>query len=260
VDVNEVADRLYALPPAEFTVARADEAARTSDAATARAIKALRRPTNAAHEVNALVRENLDALDELLAIGDDLRRAMAGNGDDVRSLTEQRRELISRLVSLELPVGVREDVIATLEAATADPDLGAAVRSGRLVKGLRYAGFGAMPDLDDALATPVSVVKPRAAAKVRAPAPRTAKKAVAEQAKPPAPPVELTAARQRVLDLAGAADDAQRRYELAARSAVEARRVLESAEAERAAAHKAAREAHAEADKARRELGRLERR
>jgi len=62
-----------------------------------------------------------------------------------------------------------------------------------------------------------------------------------------------------VLELSGAADDAQRRYDEAARAVAEARKLLDRAEAERTAAHKAAREAHAQAEQARRELGRRER-
>jgi hypothetical protein len=237
VGVDEIADELYGLAPEEFTRAR-DEAARAAtDPATSKAIKALRKPTASAHAVNMLVRERPDDIDELLALGEALRTAMAGGGSDVRKLTEQRRLLISGLVAADLPAAVRPDVAATLEAVTADPELAAAVRSGRLVRPLHYAGFGALPDVSAAVATP----------RRRAPKPSTAA------------PAELDAARRRVLELAGTADDAQRRYEAAVRAVVEARERLDAADAERAEAHRAAKAAHAEAEKARRELGRLER-
>ena len=131
------------------------------------------------------------------------------------------------------------------------------MRSGRLVKPLRYAGFGTMPDLGDALATPLSSQRPdkTIAAKQTAPAIKTAKPHPPKESEP-----DLTSARELVMELSGVADDAQRRYEQAARQATEARKLLEEAEAERAEAHKAARAAHAEAEKARRDLGRLERR
>jgi len=245
VDIDEVADLLYGLPPEEFTAARDQAAKDTTDADTRKAVKALRKPTAAAHAVNVLVRDRTDDIDALLALGENMRAAMGGDPTDVRRLTAERRILIADLVDPDLPAATQQDVTTTLEAATADPDLGAAVRSGRLVKPLRYAGFGAMPDLDDAVATPLRAV----------PAKATKQKTAA----PPSPSPDLDAARQRCLDLAGRADDAQRRYEVAVRAATEARRLLEEAEAERAAAHKAARAAHTEAEKARREVGRLER-
>jgi hypothetical protein len=239
VDVDEIADELYALPPEDFTAARDDAAKAAESAELRKAVKALRKPTVAAYEVNRLVRERTADLEALLDLGDRMRAAMRGDASEVRRLTEQRRDLVRSLVDSGLTAAVQQDVAATLEAATAEPDLGAAVRSGRLVKPLRYAGFGTMPDLDDAVATRLPAGgKPR---------PTTAE------------PPDLTAARQRVLDLSGAADDAQRRYEVAVKNATEARTILEAAEAERAEAHKAARAAHAEAEKARRDLGKLER-
>jgi len=255
MDLDSVAEELYGLPPDEFTAARDDAAKHASDPALKKAIKSLRKPTVSAHTVNQVARENPDEIDELLDLGDELRAAMTGDKGDVRRLTEQRRELISSLVAADLPAAVRDDVTATFEAATADPELGAAVRSGRLVKPLRYAGFGAMPDLDDVVATPVAK---RPAAKKAAPAKKAVKKS-APKKETEKPPPDLTNLRQRVLDLSGAADDAQRRYDDAVQAAVEARKLLDRAEGERAEAHKAAREAHAAAEQARRELGRLER-
>ena len=270
VDLDEIADSLYGLAPEEFTKARDDAARDATDADLKKAVKALRRPTAAAHAVNRLTRDRTDDIDALVALGDDMRAAMGGDPQEVRRLTEQRRALIADLVDGDLPTAVQQDVTATLEAATADPELGAALRSGRLVKPLRYAGFGAMPDLDDAVATPLPAKSGvRRATRKQAVAP-PAKKSTPKQPTPPpakqtatkaeeAAP-DLTAARERCLELSGLADDAQRRYELAVRAATEARSLLDRAEKERAEAHKAARAAHKDAEQARRELGRLERR
>jgi len=260
MDLDSVAEDLYGLPPEEFTAGRDEAAKQAPDPALKKAIKSLRKPTVSAHAVNLLVREHPEEIDEILDLGDELRSAMSGSKGDVRRLTEQRRDLISSLVAADLPAAVRDDVTATLEAATADPELGAAVRSGRLVKPLRYAGFGAMPDLDDVVATPVPQ---RPARKKTASANKPpAKKSLAKK-RPPTkeekPKPDLSAHRERVLELSGAADDAQRRYDDAVHAAVEARKLLDRAEAERAEAHKAARAAHAAAEQARRELGRLER-
>jgi len=253
VDLDSVADELYAMSPSEFVDARNTAAKRAKDPQLAKAIKALRRPTAAAHAVNQIVRANPEAVGTLLALGDELRAAMTGQSGDVRALSEQRREAIGALVTADVPASVRDDVTATLEAATADPQLAAAVGSGRLVKALRYAGFGEFPDLDDVLATPLRTTK-KAAKKAA-----TKKQQRRPAASAPEPGPDLTALRERVLELSGAADDAQRRYDLAARAAVEARALLETAEKERADALRVARAAHAEAERARRELGRLER-
>jgi hypothetical protein len=236
VDVDEIADRLYALPPEEFTAARDQEAKQADSAYLRKAITALRKPTAAAHAVNQLARERSGDIDVLVGLGDQIRAAMGSDPAEVRRLTDERRKLISKLVDRDMSAAVQEDVTATLEAATADPELGAAVRSGRLVKPLHYAGFGNLPSISDALATRSK---------------KPAKKAE--------PSRDLTAARDRVLELSGIADDAQRRYETAVKNATEARQILEAAEAERAEAHKEAKAAHAEAEKARRDLGRLER-
>ena len=265
MDLDSVAEDLYGLPPEEFTAARDDLAKQAADPTLKKAIKALRKPTVSAHVVNQLVRERPGEIDELLDLGDELRAAMMSDKGDVRRLTEARRDLIGSLVDADLAAAVRDDVTATLEAATADPDLGAAVRSGRLVKPLRYAGFGAMPDLDDAVATPVSkrttTKKPASPAKAptKAPTKAPAKVAKEQATKTSKAAPDLTRLRERVLELSGAADDAQRRYDEAVRAAVEARKLLDRAESERAEAHKAARDAHAAAEQSRRELGRLER-
>ena len=272
VSIEEVADRLYALEPEDFTAAR-DDAAKQADSDDRKAIKALRKPTVAAYVVNMLARERRDDVEALVALGDDLRKAMAGKGD-IRQLSEQRRTMVRDLVHAatdaarrDLTAAVEEEIAATLEASTADPDLGAAVLSGRLVKPLRYAGFGTLPDLDDAVATPLPARKATPAKKSATKSPPTAK-TTAEKTAPAnkastqddgTSAAELTRLRTQVLDLAGAADDAQRRYEQASRAVAEARQLLDQAEKERAEAHRVASAAHKEAERARRELGKLER-
>jgi hypothetical protein len=273
VDLDETAESLYGLEPEEFTAAR-DQAVRdATDADLKKALKALRRPTASAHAVNRLARDRGDDIDSLIALGDDMRTAMGSDPQRVRKLTEERRALIANLVDADLTAAVQQDVTATLEAATADPNLGAAVRSGRLVKPLRYAGFGALPDLSDAVATPLPAAggirrktvkqtapttKKPAAKKAAGRGPAMSKTETTKRTAEPAP--DLSEARQRCLELAGIADDAQRRYEEAARAAAEARTLLDRAEKIRAEAHRAARAAHQDAERARRELGRLERR
>src|SRR4051794_25662743 len=126
VSIDEVAERLYALEPEEFTAAR-DQAAKDAEGGDRKAIKSLRKPTVAAYVANMLARQRRDDVEALVDLGDDLREAMAGKGD-IRGLGEQRRELVrapvheaSDAAGRELTASVEEEVAATLEAATADP-------------------------------------------------------------------------------------------------------------------------------------------
>jgi hypothetical protein len=152
-------DELYALPPAEFVAARDALAKRLKaegDAEGAKEIKALRRPTAAAWAVNQLARNHAGALGELLELGERLRRAQAkalsGRGAGMlKELLAERRasvERVARLAVRELGSGTagaaqRDAIVATLEAALADPDAAAAVEAGRLSRELPApAGFG----------------------------------------------------------------------------------------------------------------------
>jgi hypothetical protein len=165
VTLAEVADELYALPPAEFTAAR-DERARVAKAAGRRedaaAIKKLTRPTTSAWLVNQLSREAPDGLGRLVEVADALQEAQRTlAGDRLRELSAQRRQAVTELLPVAAAVadragqpaspGVLEEVRATLEAAVADNDAREAVRSGRLTRALAYAGLGEV-DLTAAIA------------------------------------------------------------------------------------------------------------
>ena len=234
VTLEETAARLYALPPEDFTAQR-DEAAKAAkaagDAPGAKAVKALRKPSMAAWLVNGLARQDPDLLEQLLSLGPALAQAQAaGQGDALRQLGAQRRELVgavtSRAVELSgrtATTAVRDEVSATLEAALADPASADAVRSGRLVRALSYAGFGGV-DLSDAVAD-VGPVTPRT----------------------PTPPqdtgardVQVAAAVAAALAAAGRLDDVVR--------------ACEQAEREREAAEQRATQAHQEVERLRAQL------
>ena len=153
---------LYALPPEEFTTARdaaAKQAKAAGDPAAGKELKALRRPSVAAWLVNRLAAEQGALLEQLLALGPALAEAQAaGHADDLRALGRQRRQLVEAVAGTAVsaagrPVAgpVRDEVVSTLEAALADPSSAEAVRSGRLVRALSYAGFGEV-DLSGAVA------------------------------------------------------------------------------------------------------------
>ena len=96
------AHELYGLPPTEFTAERDRRAkvVRSSDRALSDAIKAFKRPTVPAWAVNLLVREEADLVRQVLDIGEALREAQEGlEGDALRELGKQRRELIASVVA-----------------------------------------------------------------------------------------------------------------------------------------------------------------
>lgn len=159
-------EQLYLLPPEEFTAARdAATTAARPDADAVRALKALRKPSVAAWLVNRLVAEQPALVAQLLDLGPALAAAQAdGDGDELRALGGQRRALVDAVVATAVdladrPVSaaVRDEVAATLEAGLSDAGAADAVRSGRLVRALSYAGFGGV-DLDGAVA--VSPARP----------------------------------------------------------------------------------------------------
>lgn len=279
------AGELYRLAPEDFTAARdaaAKQARADGDRAGATALRALRRPTVAAWVLNTLVREDPALVDQLLELGPELAQAQAG-GDAaaLRALGEQRRQLVGAVVGRAVaaagrPVApaVRDEVASTLEAALADPASADAVRSGRLVRALAYAGFGAV-DLADAVAPPGRTpAQPAQSAEAAEAADRRAQR--------------LAEAEAAAQDAAGRLDDAVRGCRDAERAhaaatqaeqdrADEVERLTEALAAARdehaatasdaAGAAKAARKAGAEveraqerAERARQELDRLRRR
>lgn len=158
--VDDAADELYGVAPDAF-VPRRDELAaaarQAGDRDRARAIAALRRPTQSAWLVNLLVRRERAPLEQLLDLGEALRDAQQHlSGDALRELSAQRTGVVSALVrragQLAREAGARTssaalgEVQATLEAALAQPEVAAQVRAGRLVRPVEYAGFCAAPD------------------------------------------------------------------------------------------------------------------
>jgi hypothetical protein len=157
--LDEIAGRLYELPPEDFVAARTEEAERArkaGDRELAAAITKLRKPTVGAWVVNLLAHRRPDLVRELLALATALRHAQRElRGDDLRELSLRRRETVSALardaVGLAVASGRRRDALpaaeieATLTAALSDPEVGEAVRTGQLTKTTSYAGFGEIP-------------------------------------------------------------------------------------------------------------------
>ena len=236
--IQDVADALYAVPPEDFTAARA--AAAKAHPELAKAVRSLRRPTVAAWLVNTLARAEPDLLDQLLALGPALGEAQRdGAADALRTLGAQRRALIGAvtdrafsLIGRQPSAATRAEVEGTLDAALADPATAEAVRSGRLTRALSYAGFGGV-DLDGAVA-------------VAAPTRQTPRK--------PTPKPDTAAAEAQALEAAGALDDAVRALQRAQQAQQAADQALHEAEAIRAAAERAAVAAQQDAEQAARDV------
>jgi hypothetical protein len=234
VDLDEVADELYALPPEEFIPARKareDEAKADGDKALAKEINSLPKPSTAAWVCNLLVREAHDEIAGLVELGTLVREAQESlAGDQLRALDIQRRQLVTALTRQArklayehghtVSTAVATQVEETLRAAMADPDAGEALLSGRLTSPLTYSGMGLGEQ------RPHLRVVPPPKAERPTPAPK------------PTP------------DRSGSADERRRRKEEEARQAAEEKRRRELAEARQAAedAEAAAEEAAEVAD------------
>jgi len=153
MDLQGVTDELYGEPPERFT-ARRDELARQAaaegDKELATSVRALRRPTAAAWVVNHLVREDSDAVEALVALGERMREAQSTlSGDQMRALSRERqgvlRELVRHAAALaggSVSASVTAEVEQTLRAVIADEEASATVQSGCLTHGLSYSGLG----------------------------------------------------------------------------------------------------------------------
>jgi hypothetical protein len=233
----EIADDLYGVAPAVFIAQRT---ARLKDLADDKPLAArvaeLRKPAPAAWVVNLLVRARRDDLEQLLALGGELRAAQeALDRGEITRLAKERRTLVTALAregaqlaldaGQKVPPAVVTAVAATLDAGLADPEAADAIRTGRLLRPLETIGFEPV-DLAEAVAVPDA-------------GSRAAQKRVAERPRPRAiddSDAELRRARTRA-DAAlaraeqDAADASQEFADLEARLR-EARRALAAAERE----------------------------
>lgn len=159
-------DELYAEPPEGFTAKRTELAKRAKqdgDAETAKAITAARKPTKAAWVVNLLAIRDPSVRKQLSGLGERLRAAhQKMDGKRIRELSAEQRHLIDALVDKAFQLAevaqpaaaVREDVVGTLQAAVADPDVTAAL--GRLAKPESWSGFAEGVEPDESEPAPVT--------------------------------------------------------------------------------------------------------
>lgn len=244
MQVDEIADELYAAAPEEF-VSRRDAAARVAkaehDKESASAITALRKPTVSAWLVNLLVRDDPGLADQIRTLGEGLRAAQASlDGVALRDLTRQRRTVVAALAGRARALGratgrqigdaVLQEVEATLTAALADATVAEEVTSGRLTGPREFVGFGSAsggapsaPPARPAKARPSAAEQP--AATTEAPpdelAPR--REAAAERRRREAVEARRKAAAKALDAARRARDDARSADETAAARVTDAR-------------------------------------
>lgn len=156
MDIDEVADELYGLDPAEFVEARkarVTQVRKEGDRELATAIGKMRKPTLVAWVVNNFAREEPEQVEELLELGEALRDAQRHlSGDDLRALTTQRQRVIRAMArragelaatrGQQVSETAAREVGQSLHAALADPEIADLVRAGRLVTAASYSGMG----------------------------------------------------------------------------------------------------------------------
>lgn len=174
MDLGEAVGELYGVALSDFVATRTRLVGRAKgdDPDLAARIKALRKPTVAAWLLNRVVRDEPQAIVELNALGERMRRAQSQG--DVAALAEARPERRAAIDALIAAAGrcataagakygpaTQDEIDATAVAALADEQSGLALASGHLLRPLSYAGFGEV-ELDDAVATPLRLVPPLA--------------------------------------------------------------------------------------------------
>ena len=145
---------LYSADPADFVERRgvlAAEARAAGQAAAAKSIAGLRKPTRSAWVVNRLIRSDPEVPGRLVSLGDELRAAQDSlDGAAIRELSGRRRRLIADLSRQAItasgldapPAGLRDEVAATLNAALADPQVAGRLAEGTLERPVQAEGFG----------------------------------------------------------------------------------------------------------------------
>ena len=140
MSVDEITDRLYALPPEEFTRARNEaerELRKAGEREQADRVKALRKPTAAAAAVNQLVRSHRSEVEAFLAAAAGLRDAQFAGKGDLGEAARAEQATLKKLVELG-----GDSVRQTLQAAAVDDEVAKELLAARLEREPEPAGFG----------------------------------------------------------------------------------------------------------------------
>lgn len=265
--LDQVADELYGLAPADFTEARDALVKRLradKERELANEVKALRKPTLAAWALNQLVRHRKKDVDKLLAAGTELRKAQeklvaGGDRSGFQRAGAKERELVAQLardasaIAAEAGAGssqgLEEKLAATLHAAAIDEETAEELAAGRVLRERQpVAGFGGLELAPQPPKPPRKSAKPAKADKEDAQR-REREQAEAREDLQAARLEERKAGRERDAAAKAAARAADRAAKAEER-ATEAGRRLEEARGELDEAEKQQREADERYEKA----------
>lgn len=260
VDLAQIADELYSLPPNVFTAARDERVAQArnaGDRVLATQLAALKRPTVGAWLVNLVALRRPEAVQRLLAAAEAIRAATGAA--ELRELSQRRRQEIDAVLAAARELAANAgappptsqqlaEAESTLTAAMADAQAAVVVSSGRVLKALSYGGFGGLGDLGGEVvpaAAPPPPSRTRSersarddelvAARAAARASAGARVAEADRALAAAETAEQAAVRS-TQEIAGKIDALQQRLEEAERASRAARQARQAAERDLASA------------------------
>jgi hypothetical protein len=150
-------EKLYGLPPPEFTAARnaRAKALKKDDPELAAAVAKLPKPSVAAAALNELVREDPSEVRALVQSGKRLRaaqeNAVKGKSVDLDAAIREHRDALERvqrdLRRRKLTGQALDRATRTLRVASLDPDLHPLLERGLLHEDLEASGFGLDPGI-----------------------------------------------------------------------------------------------------------------
>lgn len=217
MDVEQIIDELYRLPPADFTRGRDAAAAGLRKAGLkveADRVKALRRPNAAAAEVNQFVREHRAEVEDYLRAAAAMRDAQLAGKGDIAAATKREREILEHATRTG-----GEAVRQSLQAAAVDEDAATELLAARLERPLEPRGLGTL--LAHVVPGSAKKTKPKKAA-ARKPDDRAARARLREAT------AALTRARTAELEAREQLAAAQKEVSRAAKTAAKAQRELDS--------------------------------
>jgi hypothetical protein len=149
---------LYALPADDYTEARNARAKelRQESPDLAAAVAKLPKPSAPAAAVNRLARDEPSEIRALVQAGKRLREAQEGAvagkwGADLQEAVREHRAALERVQRearrLKLSAGVLERVVATVRAASVDPEAQSLLERGLLAREVEPSGFALDPSL-----------------------------------------------------------------------------------------------------------------
>ncbi len=275
---DDALDELYGVAPDEFVLVRArleKELRSAGDADGAAALKRRRRPHLAAWACNQLARRDPDGVARLFAVTGEVAAAQqaalaGGSGDELREAARERQQVLEALSDEAVrmldgaapkPSQYRDNIVATLDAASMEPERSDELRAGRLTQPLLApAGFG---PLDAALVSGANAPRERRASareldKARRAVDKARREAEDAQAVVEEVDADVTSSQLQLDTATGHVGEVERALERARDAATEAARQLSVAREAAETARRNARDATARLEEAEARLASLQ--